>query len=281
MFLAVCYNISYMYIACDIGGTLIRVASSSDLESFSEPIIKDNVKEYEEGIKLLIQTIKDVLGNEKATEIVIGMPGVISKDHKTVLRSPHLPGWNEKPIVETLEKEFGAKVYLENDAGIVGLGEAYAGAGKGYGIVAYITVSTGVGGAKITNGKIEHRRLGFEPGFQILDVISGKNFEDLASGTAIQEKFGMHPKDVAKTPSWDLIEKYVAAGIHNVTVMWSPDVIVLGGSMAKDFRLENIKNEIRGFMRIFSELPEIKLFELGKIGGIHGGFAYLKSLKKD
>ena len=60
--------------------------------------------------------------------------------------------------------------YLANDSDLDGLGEATVGAGKGFNIVAYITVSTGIGGVRIVGGKIDVSTYGFEPGHQIIDA---------------------------------------------------------------------------------------------------------------
>lgn len=57
-------------------------------------------------------------------------------------------------------------MFLANDADLVGLGEAVYGAGKGYKVVAYFTVSTGVGGARIVNKRIDKGVFSFEPGWQ-------------------------------------------------------------------------------------------------------------------
>src|SRR6185436_9338463 len=54
-----------------------------------------------------------------------------------------------------LNKLFNCPVYLENDAALCGLGEASVGAGQGSKIMVYLTISTGVGGARIVGGKID------------------------------------------------------------------------------------------------------------------------------
>jgi predicted NBD/HSP70 family sugar kinase len=156
------------------------------------------------------------------------------------------------------------------------LGEAVAGAGRGFEICVYITVSTGIGGVKIINGKFEKNRFGFEPGFQFLNNETKENWEDLSSGTAVENKFNTHPKEVAKTSDWEKIERDVSIGLHNSILHWSPDVVVLGGSMSRDFDVEKIKSHLKELMKIHPELPEIRIAELGSIGGIYGGFAFMR-----
>jgi len=77
-------------------------------------------------------------------------------------------------------------VFIENDASIVGLGEAVSGAGMGEEIVVYITVSTGVGGTRIVSGEIDEHAYGFEPGHELINMQD--SLEDLVSGTAVEER---------------------------------------------------------------------------------------------
>jgi len=265
-----------MYIACDIGGTKFRVAKSLDCKTFDDPVIEETPNNPKEGIELIINTIKNVAGSEKIDGIAIGIAGVLNSEHSFLLKSPHLPEWERIDLKEKFENELDTKVYIENDTDIVGLGEAVAGAGKGYDLCVYMTISTGIGGVKINKGKFIENKFGFEPGFQIINNETGENFEDLCSGTAVEKKFNMHPKDVAQTESWVEIENNISIGLHNSIIHWSPDVLVIGGSMAKDLDAGRLVNLIGEKMKIHPELPEIRIAELGSIGGIHGGFAFLK-----
>ena len=71
------------------------------------------------------------------------------------------------------------------------------GAGKGEEIVAYIKVSTGIGGVRIVDGKIDRNILGFEPGYQIIDPTgtlcpicdSAGHLKSHVSGAALEARF--------------------------------------------------------------------------------------------
>ncbi len=270
-----------MYFACDIGGTQTRISTSDDCLHFREPIIEETPKNPADGLRMIIDTIKFLAQkhdpvNQKIDAVVIGIAGVLNESHSMLLKSPNLGPWERIPIKEKLEKELNTKVHVENDTDIVGLGEAVAGAGRGYEICVYITISTGIGGVKIVNGKFEKNHYGFEPGFQILNNQTRENWQDLCSGTSIENKYNMHPKDVAKTENWEEVEENIAIGLNNSIVHWSPDVLVVGGSMAKDLDADRLKQKLNSIMRIHPTLPEIKIAELGSIGGIHGGFAFLR-----
>lgn len=273
-----------MYIACDIGGTNTRVACSADCHSFEEPIIFDTPEKAEDGLEKILATIDDLIQGERVEGVTIGVAGVLDETHSKLLKSPHLPGWIDFNLRELLEKKFGLAVYIENDTDLVGLGEYYDGAGREpnnlqYEIAVYVTVSTGIGGVKIVNGEFDFNRFGFEPGHMILNAKTNETWEELASGDAVERKFGKKPKVVAQTLDWEDIEHYIAVGLHNVILCWSPDILIVGGAMAKDLDAKRLKEKITQLMKIHPRLPIIKLAKLGSLGGIYGGFALLRKLQ--
>jgi predicted NBD/HSP70 family sugar kinase len=270
-----------MYFATDIGGSKTRIASSFDCLNFDEPVIFDSYKKLSETLFKIKEIIIEKLNeneNQKLEALIIGIAGTLNEDHSMLLRAPHILGFENLNIKSFFEKEFsGAQIFIENDTQIVGLGECFHGAGRGFSNLVYITVSTGIGGVKIVNGEFEINKFGFEPGHMILNADTGETWEDLASGTAIEKKFGMHPRDVAKTEHWPLIEKYIYEGLHNVILHWSPEILVIGGSMSRDLNIQRVKVGLSEIMKTHPSLPEIKLSELDSLGGIYGGFAYLKN----
>jgi|SRR3989344_2114754 len=250
----------------DIGGTKTRVAYSLNGESFEEPIVFETVKNYEEGIAVFIENIKKVTNGREIKNIVGGITKSI--------------GWSEEKLKEDLQKEFEAEINIENDAAMAGLGEANFGAGKGFGIVAYITVSTGVGGARIVERKIDEKSVGFEPGQQIIDIEGGegKTLEDLISGRALHQKTGKHPKEITDQRVWEEHARFLAIGLNNIIVEWSPDCVVLGGSMITGnpaIPLDKAGEYLKDILKIFPELPIIKKAELGDFGGLWGGLAII------
>ena len=187
-----------MFILFDIGGTNMRVAISRDKETFEDPVIIPTPKDFDEGMKAIKDIAHDLARGGTITAIGGGIAGALNRDRTVFVSGPHLQGWNAKPIKKALEDAVGAPAFVENDTAIVGLGEAVSGAGKGHQIVAYVTVSTGVGGARIVNQKIDVSALGFEPGHQIIDAGGGLHntsvgglgidLEGYISGTAISER---------------------------------------------------------------------------------------------
>lgn len=220
---------------------------------------------------------------EKITEAAGGVAGVLDTQKERLVCAPHLPAWNGKPLKKELQKAFDvAPVALENDTALAGLGEAVYGAGKGRRIVAYVTVSTGVGGSRIVNKKIDENAMGFEPGHQIIDVRAknGGSLEELISGTALAACFGKKPEKISDQEVWREAADMLAVGLHNTIVHWSPDIVVLGGAVMRNkIPFDATVRSLAKRMKIFSVLPQVRLAALGDFGGLWGALAILKRKK--
>jgi len=269
----------------------MRFAISVDGTRIDKTVTVDTPQNFEEGIAKIKETVEKLAGSAGTEFITVagGIAGPIGKDKKGLTASPNLPDWAKKPLTDRIGKIFGASplpVFLENDAVLAALGEATHGAGRGSNIVAYLTVSTGVGGARIVNGKIDEKTIGFEPGHQIIDAdktiipeAKSEMFEDYISGTAVLRETGKKPKEVKDPDFWDKTAKLLAYGLNNTIVYWSPDVVVLGGSMITGdpaIPLDKTKKYLGEILKIYTELPELKKAELGDLAGLYGALEYLR-----
>ncbi len=271
-----------MHILFDIGKTKTRVAGSVELESFLEPRIFDTPKGYEEMIGLISNTAKEISG-ENAIETVAGGIGCpVQKRAHSIIGGMNFPAWDGKPFQDDLSRAMKASVFLENDSALVGLGEATHGAGKDSEIVAYITVSTGVGGARIVKNAIDANAYGFEPGWQVLSFAEGQKYaSDILSGRSLEETIGRKPYEVIDPAFWNDKARKLAYVLNNVIVMWSPDIVVVGGSMMKEIGISLPLTEtyLKDILKIFPVIPPIKKAELQSIGGLWGAMEFLKQKK--
>ena len=277
-----------MYILFDIGGTNMRVALSRDGENFESPKIISTPKDFDHGMQAIKDIVVALAGDTPIIAAGGGIAGTLSKDRTIFLNGPHLQGWNKKPIKKALEEAIGVPVFIENDTAIVGLGEAIAGAGKGHDIVVYVTVSTGVGGVRIVNGSIDVSAMGFEPGHQIIDAggalressVGGRGFdlEGYISGTAISERYGKKPYEITDEKFWDEMARLLAYGLNNTIVHWSPDIVVIGGSMMKKIGIpmDRVRAHLKGILHIYPELPFVEHSSLEDVGGLHGALHFVK-----
>lgn len=268
-----------MKIIADIGGTKTRIACSNDLLGFSEPVIYDTPREYAVGIRRFIETAQKIAGSEHIDGVQIGIRGTIVRERGAIKDSHILTDWSEKPLCHEIAVALSAHVDIENDVATVAMGEAHFGAGKDTSIVAYITVSTGVNGCRIVDGKIDRSRQGFEIGGQYLNIEPTITFEEMVSGTTVSRQYKMHPKDLGKDHElWQELAQLCAYGVHNTILHWSPDKVVLGGSMFNEIGISVplVAENIKKIMTKFPNVPEIVHSSLGDVGGLWGAIAILR-----
>lgn len=270
-----------MYLLFDIGGTNTRLAlvNPDDDPNTIEPLMFPTSKVFSEEVELIKKYI-DENGKGEIKKVIGGMAGVTDSSTGLIINSPNLPEWNNMSIVSALKEAAGCDVIVENDAILAGLGEAVFGGGKPYEIVAYMTISTGIGGARIVNKMPDERNYGFEPGHQYIktDFKTGEHveLESLISGRAIKKIYGQDPQNITDPLVWEEIHFYVSCGIYNTILFWSPDAIVLGGSTSSHLDIQKIQGHLNKFMKVIPEAPEIVKSELGHRNGILGAFHLLK-----
>jgi len=284
-----------MYIVFDIGGTQMRLAGSEDGETLMESVSIATPPDPADAIEQFAELAADVAGGNTLAAVAGGVAGPLNKDRSRLIQSPHLSDWVGFPLKETLRKQCGIKdVYLENDTALVGLGESVVGGGEGFEIVAYITVSTGVGGVRVVNDAIDATSIGFEPGHQIINIHDFNDIDDIkefkegnipghleyyVSGTSMERRYDTHPKNIEDPEKWRALEHQLVVGLNNIAVMWSPDAIVLGGSMIvkkTGIDLNRVREQLDDMLSIFPKSPGIKKAELGDTGGLHGALAYIR-----
>lgn len=265
-----------MYILIDIGGTNTRVARTDDKESFGEPIIFSTPQNFDEWFSILIGHITTLTNGEHITTIIAGMAGIFSPDHSTIHISPHLPEWQGINLKQKLGGWFNCEATIENDTALVGLGEAVFGSGKGFDIVVYLTISTGVGGVRLVDGKVDRNKFGFEIGHQIVN--DGKELEYYLAGSSHEKRFGKPSREIKDPEFWKEVDYYGGILAANTTMYWSPAVIVFGGPVVNDMHLDEVTHHAKIFTPMYETLPVFVRSSLGALGGLYGGMAYLKSL---
>ncbi|EKD95825.1 MAG: hypothetical protein ACD_24C00315G0002 [uncultured bacterium] len=272
-----------MYLVFDIGGTHMRIGVSSDGSTITESKIVPTSQDFDQGILVLKQTADELSGGEKINVVAGGIPGPLDKGKSMLVTCPQLHGWIQKPLKAELEKAYGTKVYLENDTAIGGIGEAVKGAGAGKKIVAYLAMGTGIGGTRIVDQRVDSNNLGFEPGHQIIMPdgnpcnCGGKgHLEAYVGGSYIEKIYHQRAEDIKDVSIWNEVSKYLAIGLNNTIVHWSPDIVVLGGSVSESIPLEKVQAYLSEFLTIFPQAPDIVKASLGHDGGLYGALELLK-----
>jgi len=184
-------------IGVDLGGTRLRVAQiDRDMNIVDR---KEILTLASQGSESTIERMKEMIrqmlptgSNTLVTGIGISAPGPSNPNTGVVVAPPNLPGWHNVPLVQILQKEFGYSTYLGNDANVAALAEIARGAARGFRHVIFITVSTGIGGGVVSDGRLLLGKdgLGAELGHiqMIVDGDHVSSLEKEAAGPALARK---------------------------------------------------------------------------------------------
>lgn len=254
-----------MNLVFDIGGTKMRVASAEGrslgvMQKVPTPL------DLTETIRALAE-IAQSFGAPFACAAGC-IPGQISET-RGVYDANNRPLWEGRHVDRELREALGVPVKIENDGAVVGLGEAHEGAGKGSARVAYVTVSTGVGAALIVDGAIVPSD-GFFFGHTL---VRGAELETMISGTAVKKKFGIEPKDLDSLEDRNALADILAEGLVTLIQHWSPDTIVLGGSMIVGINPIPLQKTVESLAKNLGaslNAPAVKMAQLGDNGGLVG-----------
>ncbi len=183
---------SQAIIGVDLGGSRIRVARlDQDLNILER---QETATLADEGPDKVIGRISDLIravwpkDGTPVMGIGVSSPGPLNPFTGVVLAPPNLPGWHSIPLAQILQDTFGVTTYVGNDANVAVLAEVARGAAKGCKHAIYITLSTGIGGGVLIDGRLLLGKEGFgaEIGHTIL-VVDGRpsSLEKEAAGPAI------------------------------------------------------------------------------------------------
>ena len=189
-----------LVVGVDLGGTHIRTAvlQGPKLHSRVSLLTGENPTP-ERLLPRVYGAIQQALDEAHITldqiaGIGVATPGPLNNRTGVIYSPPNLPGWDNVPLRDLIQQHFNRPIFIENDAHTAGLGEYMFGAGRGNRYMVYLTISTGIGGGIIIDGKILEGANGTagELGHMTIDWKGERCncgnigcLEYLASGTAI------------------------------------------------------------------------------------------------
>ena len=270
-----------LVVGVDLGGTQVRAGLVQEDGRLLRR--EATVTRPEEGrdavIERIVRLARSVcadVGLERVTAVGVAAPGAVDHRRGVVRLAPNLNGWVDVPLKDLLEERLGVPVQVGNDANLAALGEHMFGAGRGIKDLIYITVSTGIGGGILTDGRLllGHHGYAAEIGHQTVED-SGPRckcgnigcLEAMASGTAIAREARVAVARGEQTALMDLCGgdiwkldarmvaeaarsgdavsyrimtragHYLGVGIVNLLHIFNPQRIILGGSVIKAGKL--------------------------------------------
>jgi glucokinase len=265
--------------AVDIGGTKIAAGIVDDAGAVLAKRDTPSGAQcaYREGLTRIVEMLR---ATSKECGVEIGGIGVGSTGPVDPFTGGFgdvdlLPLWRHTNPVEELAAIFGVPVAVENDADAGALGEAAWGAGQGKQRLIYVTIGTGIGGGIILDGQLYRGVDGAHPeiSHHVIDL-SGPPcscglrgcWEILATGPAMSAWFHSQPANEAseEVSAREICEKaragdalarravereadFLGVGLANLINLFTPDAIVLGGSLMKSADL--LLNRARAVVR--------------------------------
>jgi glucokinase len=211
---------SSLLLALDFGGTKLTAASAyaGEREWLAQrrhflPSGVDARYEYDAMLALAQELLAEIDRLPAAIGVSFGGPAYAPEG--LVRRSFHTPGWENTPLADWLQTEFNLPVAVDNDANAAALGEFRFGAGQGCRNLLYVTISTGIGGGWILNGRLysgadglagEIGHLTVQPGGLLCPCGRQGCLEAEASGPAMANRARLY---LAKKKSKSLKGKYL------------------------------------------------------------------------
>ena len=147
-------------IGIDIGGTKIAVSlGSGDGEILRSRRLDNKDTSPDDMLPELMLTVRELLSEEGVgardlKAVGIGSPGPIDIPRGLITRPHNLKKWVDVPIRDYVAGELGVEAFFDNDANAGALAEWMFGAGENVKNMIYLTMSTGIGGGIITNGRL-------------------------------------------------------------------------------------------------------------------------------
>ena len=291
--------------AVDIGGTKIAAGIVDDAGKVIAKVETPTefARVYPDGLRRMVRMLREVAqkANTELSGIGIGSTGWVYPFTGEFGDVDFLPKWKGCNPVNDLAREFNVRVALENDGDASALGEAAWGAGKGKSRLIYVTVGTGIGGGIILDGQLYRGADKAHPevGHHVIDA-SGPQctcgfrgcWEALATRPAMAAWFNGrargHTGHVAPRTAKEIFQlaeqgnglareavareaHYLGLGLANLINLFVPERIVMGGSIMKSMRLEDIRKVIaQGCRFVPFERTELALASLGEDANLIG-----------
>ncbi|HWF46440.1 MAG TPA: ROK family protein [Bryobacteraceae bacterium] len=284
-------------IGIDLGGTELRAAlvdESGALLAY-EKVKTDRIGGPESVVAQMEKLVANVRGQREISGVGVAAPGPLNSETGVVLDPPTLPGWKNFELRRILAGRLQMPVSLNNDANAAAYGEWRFGGGRGCRHVVYITLSTGIGGGVVADGRLLLGQGGFAAELGHMSIaIDGPVclcghlgcWESLASGTALAKFAEEAVRECQSSLMIDLAggcpiqahhvgaaaaqgdplalallqdeARYLAMGLINVLHLFAPEIVLIGGGVAASLSMMKpaiLEGIHKGAMPSYRQIP--------------------------
>lgn len=232
-----------MYVGLDIGGTKFMVAAADDTGAILRRARASTSTSLEQDLATLNAMIAEVAQGETVAGMGAAIGGPLDWERGIV--SPlHQPAWRDVPLKDIMQAGWNCPFFVDVDTNVAALGD-YAALSQPSARFVYLTLSTGMGGGFLIDGKIYRGMGGAHPevGHQSIPYRCANPaglqcecgvpdcLEALVSGNGIRRIYGK-PAEMLTEQEWDEVAYNLGQGLRNIAALYAPDLISIGGGVA-------------------------------------------------
>lgn len=268
-----------LYGALEVGGTKMTCAVGNENGQILDHVIIPT-STPEQTMPKVIEFFKSKVDpslseDERISALGIACFGPVdvrenSQTYGNILYTPKIP-WRNFPMVSTMKEALDIPVRFDTDVNCSLLGEATWGTAKDLNDAVYIKIGVGIGMGAMSGGNLIHGMLHPEAGHIKMSVIPGDDykghcpshgacFEGMASGLAIENRWGKPAKELADKPEvWELEAKYIAQALSAIIFILSPQKIILGGGVTLQSQLfPLVRKEVLEYINDYIDTKELR-----------------------
>ena len=297
------FNGKFGYVAgIDVGGHQVSAAVadlSGEVVSFERRPLGERVS----GERILEGAWEVLCGELEGRGIGVGdlmaagisTPGIVDPESGSVTCVPNIPGWSDLNPAQRFGELTGKTVVVENNVNAAMEGEHWRGAARGVRDAIFVAVGTGVGAGILIGGRLFRGwkgaagEIGLQREFHDDEPLDGMfgPFERRASGIGIAERYRELAGEAGKratartifaaAASGDELARRVveeatsllAGGLVNMCAVLAPEIVVLGGGVARagEALVEPIRHRLEHSL---PSPPRCVLSELGDQASVVG-----------
>ena len=264
-------------VGIDVGGTNIKVGLFDKNMTMVKSIKTLTDKDLEANLMmdLLASLVRQLLKEAELTiddvrGVGAAFPSFIDYENGYVVETSNILSLNVLPVRDLLSERLGVEVYLENDANAAALAEHQMGAGQGHEHLVFVTISTGIGGALILNGKLYRGMHGMagEVGHMFISDMTGYPCSCGVTGCVESIASGKH---MARYATDRIKEGMDSRILDHAGTMTNIDMVAVGRALASgdSLAIEVVNRGAEYLGRMFHSLNmifDINVFVLG--GGV-------------
>lgn len=276
-----------VFVGLDIGGTKLIAASADENGRVVKRERAPTPQSLEMGLKLIGDMIDEVTGGGPIAGIGAAAGGPMNWETGVV--SPlHQPEWRNVPLKEMMEAKYKCPFHVDVDTNLAALAEYHHSESKPKKLL-YLTLSTGMGGGFVVDGKIYRGMNGEHPeaGHQAVPyrLASGRTvvcscgsngcLEALVSGNGIRRLYRKSPEELG-SEEWEEVAWNLGQGLRNLAAIYVPDIIIIGGGIvfgARDTLLAPASQVMRDHLKIVPH-PKVQASELGEHNVLTGAILW-------